>query len=161
MNTPEATTRETTNRQNGRSWSYDGSAFENVAAYARAVRHDNHIAVSGTVDMNEDGTAAHPGDTYQQTLGSFHKAINAVEELGGQRTDIIRTRIFLGQGEDWAGAVRAHQELFHGIDPANTSLYVAGFFVPGVLVEIEVDAIIGSDSGATPSDAPGSGATGA
>ena len=57
---------------------------------------------------------------------------------------MIRTRIFLGAGEDWQAAVRAHAELFREIDPANTSLYVAGFFVPGAIVEIELDAIVRS-----------------
>ena len=147
MNSREATPRTTADNANGRRWSYDGSAYEGVAAYARAVRHGNYIAVSGTVDMAEDGTAAHPGDVYRQTLRSFQKSIAAIEELGGTRHDIIRTRIFLGHGEDWNGAVRAHKELFEGVDPANTSLFVAGFFVPGVLVEVEVDAIM--DSGAT------------
>jgi enamine deaminase RidA (YjgF/YER057c/UK114 family) len=140
--------------ENGRRWSYDGSAYEGVAAYARAVRHGNHIAVSGTVDMAEDGTAAHPGDVYRQTLRSFQKSIAAIEELGGTRHDIIRTRIFLGHGEDWNGAVRAHKELFEGINPANTSLFVAGFFVPGVLVEVEVEAIVNSGAMAVPAANP-------
>ena len=36
--------------------------------------------------------------------------------------------------------MRAHRELFEGVDPANTTLYVAGFIPPGVLVEVELDA---------------------
>jgi enamine deaminase RidA (YjgF/YER057c/UK114 family) len=125
-----------------RRWNHDGSRFESVAAYARAVRQGSQIVVSGTVDVGLDGTIAHPGDAYGQTLGAFQKAIAAVEELGGRRSDVIRTRIFLGAGEDWQASVRAHAELFREIDPANTSLYVAGFFVPGAIVEIELDAIV-------------------
>jgi enamine deaminase RidA (YjgF/YER057c/UK114 family) len=155
MSSRKATPRTThdNENENGRRWNYDGSAYEDVAAYARAVRHGNYIAVSGTVDMAEDGTAAHPGDVYRQTLRSFQKSIAAIEKLGGTGHDIIRTRIFLGHGEDWTGAVRAHKELFEGIDPANTSLFVAGFFVPGVLVEVEVDAIVNAgDTAVSPAN---------
>lgn len=52
----------------------------------------------------------------------------------------MRTRLFLGPDSDWREAVKAHRELFEGIDPANTTLYVAGFIPPGVLVEVELDA---------------------
>jgi hypothetical protein len=41
---------------------------------------------------------------------------------------------------DWQAAVRAHQEAFEGNPPANTTLYVAGFIPPEVLVEVELDA---------------------
>jgi len=36
----------------------------------------------------------------------------------------------------------AHAELFAGIDPANTTLYVAAFIPAGVVVEVELDAIV-------------------
>jgi enamine deaminase RidA (YjgF/YER057c/UK114 family) len=85
----------------------------------------------------------HIGDAYRQTLDAFQKAIAAVEALGGRRADIIRTRIFLGPGEDWQASVRAHAELFRNIDPANTSLFVSGFFIPDAIVEVEVDAVVG------------------
>ena len=38
-------------------------------------------------------------------------------------------------------AVRAHGEAFAGIAPANTTYVVAGF-IPDVLVEVELDAIV-------------------
>jgi enamine deaminase RidA (YjgF/YER057c/UK114 family) len=137
----------------GRRWNYDGSRFESIASYARAVRQGDHIAVSGTVDVGPDGKVLHAGDAYQQTLGAFQKAIAAVEALGGSRADVIRTRIFLGAGEDWQSSVRAHAELFRDIDPANTSLFVSGFFIPDAIVEVEVDAVIGVTlDGATQAD---------
>jgi len=41
----------------------------------------------------------------------------------------------------WEEAVRAHGEAFSGVAPANTTYLVAGF-IPDVLVEIELDAIV-------------------
>lgn len=118
----------------------DGSAFEASASYCRAVRSGPAIAVSGTAATGPDGGALHPGDTYAQTRDAFERAVAAARKLGAARTDVVRTRVFLVPESDWRGAVRAHQEVFEGIDPANTTLFVAGFIPPGVLVEIELDA---------------------
>ena len=121
---------------------YDGTPFERSASYARAIRQGPFIAVSGTIAMDPDGSVAHPGDVYLQTRTAFLKAIAAIGELGGSLEDVIRTRIFVTPECSWEGAASAHAEIFRGIDPANTSLYVSGLFVPGALVEVEVDAIV-------------------
>jgi len=119
----------------------DGGGFEEAAAYSRAVRIGSHVAVSGTAPM-DDGVVLHPGDAYAQTSTAIGKALAAAEELGARREDVIRTRLLLAVGSDWEAVVRAHREAFAGIDPANTSYYVAGFIPEGVLVEVELDAIV-------------------
>jgi enamine deaminase RidA (YjgF/YER057c/UK114 family) len=118
----------------------DGSRFETVAAYARAARHGSTIVVSGTAAMGPDGAALHPGDTYAQTTVAFAKALEAVAALGGTRETVFRTRVYLVPEADWQGAVRAHQEAFAGVDPANTTVYAAAFIPAGALVEVEVEA---------------------
>lgn len=120
-----------------------GSAFERSASYARAVRVGNVVAVSGTAALDEHGTALFPGDAGAQTREALTRALAAAQELGAQRTDVIRTRIFLAAGAEWRGAAEAHGELLRGVDPANTTLYVAGFIPEGCLVEVELDAIVG------------------
>ena len=119
-----------------------GAASEELAAYSRAVRAGSAIAVAGTAALGPDGKALHPGDVKAQTLEAFARALAAVEQLGGNRSGIVRTRIFLAPGADWRGAAEAHRELFAGIDPANTTLYVAGFIPEAALVEVEVDAVV-------------------
>ena len=118
----------------------DGGGFEAVAGYSRAARHGDRIAVSGTGDVASDGSVGHPGDTYAQTRSSLERALAAVVELGGRHQDVIRTRLYLTRESDWREAVRAHRELLGGIDPANTTLYVAGFIAEEMLVEVEVEA---------------------
>jgi enamine deaminase RidA (YjgF/YER057c/UK114 family) len=121
----------------------EGVGFEETAGYSRAARHGNRIAVSGTGDVAGDGTVGHPGDTYGQTRSSFERALAAVEQLGGRRGDVIRSRIYLAPQADWREAARAHKELLGGVDPANTTLFVAGFVAEEMLVEVEVDAEVG------------------
>ena len=121
----------------------EGVGFEDVAGYSRAVRAGNVIAVSGTGDVAADGTVGNPGETYAQALAALERALAAVERLGGRRKDVIRTRLYLTREAEWRDAVRAHKELLGGIDPANTTLFVAGFVAPEMLVEVEVEAVLG------------------
>jgi len=121
----------------------EGVGFEDVAGYSRAVRAGNVIAVSGTGDLTADGTVGNPGETYAQALAALERALAAVERLGGRRKDVIRTRLYLTREAEWRDAVRAHKELLGGIDPANTTLFVAGFVAPEMLVEVEVEAVLG------------------
>lgn len=116
--------------------------FEEVGGYARAVRSGSFIAVSGTAATGQDGEALYPGDVSGQTRHALEVALNAVERLGGRREHVLRTRIFLAIGSDWRAAVEVHREFFAETTPANTTLFVAGFPPPGVLVEVELDAVV-------------------
>lgn len=124
----------------GRETYGEGSRFEELAGYSRAVRSGSFVAVSGTAPM-EDGAVVHPGDAYAQTLFAARKALAAAAQLGAGPGDVVRTRLLLAEGADWEGATRAHGEVFGESRPANTTYFVAGF-IPDVLVELELDAIV-------------------
>jgi enamine deaminase RidA (YjgF/YER057c/UK114 family) len=114
----------------------EGGGFEEAAAYSRAIRIGAHVAVSGT--------AAHEhGGAYEQAREAIGRALGAAQRLGADRKDVLRTRLLLAFGCDWEGAVRAHREAFEGVEPANTTYFVAGFIPEGVLVEVELDCIVG------------------
>lgn len=116
----------------------EGSRFEAEAAYSRAVRIGAHVAVSGTA-------ARAGGDAHEQATEALERALAAALELGARREDVLRTRLLLAPGCDWEAVVAAHRELFEGIAPANTTYYVAGFIPEGVLLEVELDAIVPPD----------------
>jgi enamine deaminase RidA (YjgF/YER057c/UK114 family) len=118
-----------------------GSPFEDLASYSRAARNGDVVAVSGTAALDEHGVSLHPGDPAAQTRDAFMRALDAAAALGARREDVLRTRIYLLAGAPWRGAVEAHGELFAGVNPANTTLYVAGLIPEGCLVEVELDAI--------------------
>jgi enamine deaminase RidA (YjgF/YER057c/UK114 family) len=117
-----------------------GSGFEATAGYSRAVRHGEHISVSGTAALGPDG-ALYPGDAYAQAAEALDRALAAAVELGATRDTVLRTRLLLAPDCDWQAVVRAHREAFDGDGPANTTYFVAGFIPDGVLVEVEVDAL--------------------
>lgn len=120
----------------------DGSPFARTASYARAVRSGDYVAVSATAATGADGAALFPDDAYAQAREAIERALAAAAELGATRDDVVRTRLYLVPGCEWRDAVRAHGEAFAGAEPANTTVYVAGFIPPGVLVEVELDAVV-------------------
>lgn len=118
----------------------DGTVFANKASYSRAVRSDRFVAVSGTAPIDADGSVR-DGSVYDQTLFALEKALEAAEALGARREDVLRTRLLLAPGTAWEDAARAHGEFFADVRPANTTYFVGGF-IPDVLVEVELDAVV-------------------
>jgi len=119
-----------------------GSAFEPTIGFSRAVRVGPHIAVAGTAPIAPDGGTACPGDLYGQAKRCLEIIEKAVNDAGGKREHIIRTRIFLKDMENWEAAGRAHGEFFKDIRPASTMVQIVQAIDPSWLIEIEADAIV-------------------
>jgi enamine deaminase RidA (YjgF/YER057c/UK114 family) len=122
--------------------SFRTGGFEDLGGYSRAVRINNHIAVSGTAAIDVNGKVLSPGDMKAQAREAFTRTLEAIAALGGTARDVIRTRIYLLAGADWRPAIEAHREFFESVLPTNTTLFVAGFPPEGVLIEVEIDAIV-------------------
>jgi enamine deaminase RidA (YjgF/YER057c/UK114 family) len=122
--------------------SSDGGGSLAAAAYSRAVRRGRIVAVSGTAATGADGRAIHPDDTESQTRVCFERALAGLAALGGSVDDVVRTRVLLHRDADPRGAIMVHKELFAGREPANTTWFVYGFIPEGVLVEVEIDAVL-------------------
>jgi enamine deaminase RidA (YjgF/YER057c/UK114 family) len=118
------------------------SPFEDKIGFSRAVRVGQHIAISGTAPIGDDGKTVGVGNAYEQTKRCIEIIRKAIEPAGARLEDVIRTRILLVNIEDWEEAARAHREAFADSRPASTFVQVAGFINPEWLVEIEMDAII-------------------
>ncbi len=125
----------------GRTRCLTGTVWETAAGFARAVRHGQHIAVSGTTATLGD-RAIGGQDAAAQTVFAIDKIEGALQSLGGALTDVIRTRIYVRHVRDWEAVARAHGERFGRIQPANT-LVGAELIGDEYLVEIEADAIVG------------------
>ena len=114
-------------------------------AYCRATRAGNLVFVSGTVAVDDGGRVVGPGDVYTQSLYALRKIERALTEAGASLRDVVRTRTFLVDLTRFDDFARAHGEVFSGIDPAATCVGVSGLVSAEYLVEIEVDAVVGSE----------------
>jgi enamine deaminase RidA (YjgF/YER057c/UK114 family) len=120
-----------------------GSPFEKPIGFSRAVRTANRILVSGTAPIAEDGSAAFPGDVYLQTRHCLQIIERAITEAGGQLKDVVRTRVYLTDGDTWKDAGKAHGEFFGKIRPASTFIEVSRLIDPAWMVEIEAECEVG------------------
>jgi aryl-alcohol dehydrogenase-like predicted oxidoreductase len=118
-----------------------GSVWEGACGYSRAVRVGNRILVSGTTATHADGSVVCPGDAGGQAVYILDKIAAAIEALGGTMEDVVQTRIWLRDANDWEAVGRVHGRVFAEARPANTLVEV-GRLVGGYLVEIEAEAIL-------------------
>lgn len=126
---------------NGRRSCRSASPFEESIGFSRAVRQGQRILVSGTAPIGVDGQTVE-GDAYAQARRCFEIICQAIEALGGQAGDVVRTRMYLTRAEDWQAVGKAHGEVFRGIDPAATMVVVKELLDPRWRVEIEAEAEI-------------------
>ena len=83
-----------------------------------------------------------PDDAYGQAARCFEIIRAALAEHGASAEHVVRTRMYLRNGEDWEDVGRAHAEMFGDVRPASTMVLITGFIDPSFLVEIEADALL-------------------
>ena len=119
---------------------FSGTEWEQYAGYCRAVKAGDRIHISGT-------TATHGklmvggNDASAQTHFIIDKMEAVLQTFGAKLENVVRTRIFVHNLNDWEPVARAHGERFNGINPANT-LVSAQLVGDGYLVEIEAEAFV-------------------
>ena len=119
-----------------------GSTWEPIIGYSRAVKVGNQVFVSGTTGTGPDGQLVGPNDPEAQTTQALLNIENALQRAGAGLKDVVRTRLFVTQIDQWEKIARAHGKVFGSIRPATTLVEVKRLIDPAMLVEIEADALI-------------------
>jgi enamine deaminase RidA (YjgF/YER057c/UK114 family) len=119
-----------------------GAPWEDIVGYCRAVRVGDHIAVSGTAPVGDDGELVGIGDAYVQARRCIEIIERALAEAGASLEHVVRTRMFVTDISQWEAIGKAHGEAFAAIRPATSMVEVRALIDPDMLVEIEADAIV-------------------
>ncbi|WP_254839334.1 RidA family protein [Natronomonas marina] len=119
-----------------------GTEWEPRVGYSRAVRVGDRILVSGTTATDAEGNPVAPGDPEVQTRRALETVVEAIEEAGGRREDVVRTRMYVTDADDWEIVGDVHGEFFGDVRPAASMVEVSGLIGPEYVVEIEAEAVV-------------------
>ncbi|MBW1930083.1 MAG: RidA family protein [Deltaproteobacteria bacterium] len=121
-----------------------GAPFEEKVGYSRAVRVGNMVYIGGTTSTNSEGVVEGAGDAYLQTKIILQKIEDALARAGAKVSEVIRVRFYvtdISKGQEY---LRAYSEWYKGVKPVITMAEVKALARPEHLVEIEVEAVVGS-----------------
>lgn len=118
-----------------------GAPWESIVGYSRAVKIGNRVEVSGTTSI-KDGQIVFENDAYGQTIQILKIIETALIEAGASVKDVVRTRIYITNMDDFEEVGKAHGSYFNQVRPATTLVGVSCLVDDRMLVEIEATAII-------------------
>lgn len=118
------------------------SKWEPLVGYSRAVRVGPYIHVSGTTATDDQGAVVDPTDAAAQTELCIQKIAAVLEEAGSSLQDVVRTRMYVANIDDWKSIGEVHRQAFADIRPATTMVEVSRLMSEAILIEIEADAIV-------------------
>ncbi len=119
-----------------------GTDWEGAAGYSRAVRAGDQVHVAGTTAVDENGEPMDAGP-YEQARRALALVADALREAGAEPEEVVRTRAFVTDADDWEAVGRVHAEAFGEAHPAMTLVEVAALVDPRLCVEFEATAVVG------------------
>jgi enamine deaminase RidA (YjgF/YER057c/UK114 family) len=77
---------------------------------------------------------------------AFTIALEALADLGFERTDVVLTRMYVTDVDAADEVGHVHGDVFRGVNPVSTMVGVSGLIDPRLKVEIEIEAVKGRET---------------
>ena len=119
-----------------------GDPWQEPVDYSRAVRVGDRILVSGTTGTRPDGITPEGVEARtRQTLDTIEAALT---QAGATTEDVVAIRNYVTNIDESEQISIALRVPFANARPAMTMVQVVRLIAPEQLIEIEIEAIIGS-----------------
>jgi len=115
--------------------------WEAHVGYSRAVAVGGQVHVSGTTPVDDEGDVLGDGP-YEQTKAALDIVASALDDAGASVADVVRTRMYVTDIDDYEAVGRAHGEVFADVRPASTMVEVSRLVDEEFCVEIEATAVV-------------------
>lgn len=120
-----------------------GAPLEAKVGYSRMVKVGPYVRIGGTTSVQPDGSV-YGEDAYEQTKYVLEKQVALLAEAGAKPEEVFSIMIYTTDISQAGKICDAYSEIFHDIKPLNTVVEIARLNRSTQLVEIEMEAVIGS-----------------
>ena len=110
-----------------------------MVGYCRAVVVNKRIEIAGTTS-SLNGQVQFPGDAGLQTKFVLERMMAVLAAEGFSEKDVVRTRMYVTNIDDWESIGAVHQAFFGTHPPVATMVEVSRLIHSDLLIEIELTA---------------------
>jgi 2-iminobutanoate/2-iminopropanoate deaminase len=113
---------------------------EKAFGYSHAVKIGNNLKISGAVSMDDEGNPTAPGNMEQQMKNCYSDLEKILNHYGYSFDDVIVENVFTTNMEEFINVSSYRTSIYKKQFPTGTWLEVKGLALPGLLIEIDMEA---------------------
>ncbi|MGC1215868.1 MAG: RidA family protein [Phormidesmis sp.] len=121
---------------------FTDTEWEPKVGYCRALRAGQTIYLSGSAPVGDDGNTFAPDDAYAQACRCFEIIESTLTAMNSGLHQVVRTRMFVTDINQWEAFGRAHQEFFGDHPPVTSMIEIKGLIREDMLIEVEAEAVV-------------------
>ena len=121
--------------------------------FSHALRCGRMLFVGGQTALDSDGGVVEAGDLIAQSRLVTERIGALLGDLGTGYNDVVKINRYYvagGTAEEWEGSALAVASYFAEPGPAATGIPIPALFRDGLMISVEVTAVLGEDGGPLP-----------
>ncbi len=123
------------------------------APFSHALRCGRMLFVGGQTALDADGGVVEAGDLVAQSRLVAERIGGLLSDLGAGYNDVVKVNRYYvagGTAAEWEGSALAVASYFAEPGPAATGIPIPALFRDGLMISVEVTALLGEDSSPLP-----------
>ena len=114
--------------------------LEKMYGYSHAVKIGDDLKISGAVSMDNDGNVIGEDDMALQMKNCYSDLEKVLKHYGYSFDDVIVENVFTTDMAKFLEAAGYRNEIYKTQFPTGSCLEVKGLAIPGLMIEIEMEA---------------------